>query len=80
MQADLKEKIQNLPHLPGVYQYYDQNGRLLYVGKAKNLSKRVKSYFKFSPELGPNTTLNFRLNKMINETINLVYIIVKNRT
>jgi len=41
----LKNTIINLPGKPGIYQFYDANGTLLYIGKAKNLKKRVSSYF-----------------------------------
>lgn len=41
----LKSLIAVLPDSPGVYQYFDQNGQIIYVGKAKNLKRRVSSYF-----------------------------------
>ena len=41
----LKSTISNLPDKPGVYQFYDSSAKLLYIGKAKNLKKRVSSYF-----------------------------------
>lgn len=41
----LKNQIKNLPQLPGVYRYYDEAGRLLYIGKSKHLRQRVRSYF-----------------------------------
>ncbi|BCD60651.1 MULTISPECIES: excinuclease ABC subunit UvrC [unclassified Nitratiruptor] len=74
---ELAKKLRSLPDAPGVYQYFDQNGRLLYVGKAKSLKKRVKSYFRFSPTLTPAPNLSPRIFKMIHETKNLEYIVVE---
>jgi excinuclease ABC subunit C len=44
-EEDLKIKLKTIPEQPGVYQYFDATGVIIYIGKAKNLKKRVSSYF-----------------------------------
>ncbi len=53
----LKEKIAVLPSDPGVYQYFNKDGKIIYVGKAKNLKKRVSSYFVGRPDNGKTALL-----------------------
>ena len=72
----LAEKIKSLPDKPGIYQYFDENGKLLYIGKAKSLKKRVKSYFRFNP-FRPADNLSPRIYKMISEAKDLNYIVVE---
>jgi len=76
MSNNLLQTIQSLPAQPGVYQYFGKNGKLLYIGKAKNLINRVKSYWRFSPEFRPNPTLSTRITMMLQESVRLEYIIV----
>ncbi|MFK5881522.1 MAG: excinuclease ABC subunit UvrC [Sulfurospirillum sp.] len=74
----LIEDLRNLPQSSGVYQYFDEQERLLYIGKAKNLKNRVKSYFRFTPSLSPSTNLSMRIHKMVSEAKSIRYILVEN--
>jgi len=73
----VQQVVQSLPTSAGVYQYFDEKGKLLYVGKAKNLKNRVKSYWRFSPDFKPNPSQSSRILKMLSEANKLEYIVVE---
>ena len=54
---DVKQKISLLPHSPGVYRYYNSEGNVIYVGKAKDLNKRVAQYFVDPSRLNTKTRI-----------------------
>ena len=66
----VKEKIALLPHSPGVYRYYDAGGTVIYVGKAKDLHKRVAQYF-VSPE-----RLNTKTRLLVSKIADVQYSVV----
>jgi excinuclease ABC subunit C len=73
-----KATLDRLPESSGVYQYISEDDKLLYIGKAKNIKRRVKNYFKFTPELAPSNRLNSRLFQMISQAKKIESIIVDN--
>ena len=65
----LREKILNLPDSPGIYIYLDRNGRVIYVGKAKRLKRRVSSYFNRRHD-------SIRTNLLVKNIVDLRFIVV----
>jgi len=66
---DIILKLQTLPEKPGVYQYFDVNDSIIYVGKAKNIKKRVSSYFNKNQENGKTRVL-------VKQIVDIKYIVV----
>jgi excinuclease ABC subunit C len=69
----LQKKLENLPNSPGVYLYRDAAGKLIYVGKARSLRGRVRSYFQESRAFDPKT------EKLVSEIADLEYIVTDNQ-
>ena len=69
----LEVQLKTLPNSPGVYQYYDKNGKILYVGKAKNLKKRVTSYFNKNHD-------SHRIGVMVKKICEIRHIVVASET
>ncbi|MBT8277623.1 MAG: excinuclease ABC subunit UvrC [Bacteroidia bacterium] len=66
-------QLKTLPNLPGVYQYYDADGKIIYVGKAKDLKKRVSSYFNKTHDDGKTRIL-------VRKIANIKHIVVATET
>ncbi len=73
MTETLQLQIQSLPDNPGVYQYYDKEDKILYVGKAKNLKKRVASYFNKIHDTS-------RTNVLVKKIVTIKHIVVPTET
>jgi excinuclease ABC subunit C len=73
MSTSLEIQLKTLPDSPGVYQYYDKQDNILYVGKAKNLKKRVGSYFTKSHE-------NAKTRILVQKIVSIKHIVVTTET
>lgn len=69
MEFDYRKELTKIPHKPGVYQYFDKEGTLIYVGKAKDLKNRVGSYFVNPDQLNSKTRVLVRKINRIAFTI-----------
>ena len=72
VESQIQSHIKSIPDQPGVYQFYDKNGVIIYIGKAKNLKKRVSSYFnkkKFE---------SFKIKVLVDKIREIKYVIVNN--
>ena len=69
---DLQQKIRTLPTSPGVYLYKNAEGKIIYVGKAKNLRSRVRSYFL------EGAAVNAKTGSLLREAVDIDYVVVDN--
>jgi len=67
---DYKEALKNIPHKPGIYQFWDEEKELIYIGKAKDLRNRVGSYF--NKEYNVNAKTRVLVSKIRNVTFTIV--------
>jgi len=72
----IEDILKKLPKESGVYQYFDENKKLLYIGKAKNLANRVKSYWYMTPNIRAKYDINTRIGQMLSKAKYLDYIVV----
>lgn len=72
-ETTLQIQIKTLPNQPGVYQYFDANDKLIYVGKAKNIKKRVSSYFTKHHDYGKTRVL-------VKNIVSIKHIVVETET
>lgn len=70
----VQDKVQNLPGKPGVYQFIDQNKEIIYIGKAKNLKKRVSSYF------NKQVYENRKIKILVNKIFDIEHIVVESES
>ena len=73
-QVKIRAQLKNLPNQPGVYQFYDDRGVIIYIGKAKNLKKRVSSYF------GHKKYDSFKIKVLVDRIADLKYVVVNNES
>jgi excinuclease ABC subunit C len=69
--SHLESIVKNLPHKPGVYQYFDDKGKIIYVGKAKDLKKRVSSYF------AKINSISGKVQMLVRKIADIRYIVVE---
>ncbi|MEI7897731.1 MAG: excinuclease ABC subunit UvrC [bacterium] len=69
--SHLEPIVKNLPHKPGVYQYFDEKNRIIYVGKAKDLRKRVSSYF------SKINSISGKVQMLVRKIADIKYIVVE---
>jgi excinuclease ABC subunit C len=73
MSTSLELQVKTLPNEPGVYQYFDKEDVIIYIGKAKNLKKRVASYFNKNHENG-------KTNVLVKKIVRIKHIVVNTET